>query len=293
MKPRSDLLRLFLVSVPLLSIASFAQVQIGLKLGSLAGDQGALVSGALTLFLWILFYFLYDIWVTGLLQNQIERYFHGKRTAYMRNALSDTSLLSGNPSELWVTISHTLIHLNDEIAHRWIWIGKRLITALGAVIACALLSPRLTLYYLLILPLLIIGMQIVSRHSQKLQKRILTEKSALAAWSSDTCRGMETIKAYQMEPLLLGQLGQINRSIYLASLRSDRQRLFLTLLKYAGSMISLLLLLLVAGHEPVSVIVSFTALTGYLQAGLDLLDSIFYSYRICHADWEKIHENLV
>lgn len=293
MKPRHALLRLALMSVPLLSIASFAQVQIGLKLGSLADNQTPLTSGALSLFVWILFYFLYDIWVTGFLQQQIEQYFHRIRTAYMRQAFSDTALLSGNSSELWVTITHTLLHLNDEIAHRWIWIGKRLITAFGAIIACAFLSPRLTLYYLLILPLLITGMQVISRRSQKLQKQILTEKTTLASWSSDTCRGMETIKAYQMEPILLDRLGQINHSIYLASIRSDRWRLSLTLLKYAGSMISLLLLLLVAGHEPVSVIVSFTALTGYLQAGLDLLDSIFYSYRICHADWEKIHENLI
>lgn len=238
----------------------------------------------------VVLYLVADFGLTLLIQNQIEKVFERKRQQLMERIMTNTASLSQPTGKLWLTVSQTIFHLNDLIAHKCVWIGKRCLLALLAIIGCLWISPRLTLWYLTLLPPLAWLMQRISRKSQVLQKQVLEQKSQMAEWIRQSCTALETIQAFQMEPIMEEQLRQQNNAIRELAIRSDRHRVRLTLVKYMTSIGSLILVLLAGQGESMENLIAFSMLSIYIQNGLEMLDHIFYTYRLCKADIEALRE---
>ena len=52
----------------------------------------------------------------------------------------------------------------------------------------------------------------------------------------------------------------------------------------------LVVVLLVGKGESIEALVLFSVLSVYIQGGLEMLDHIFYTYRLCKADIESLKE---
>ncbi len=235
-------------------------------------------------------YLLSDWGLSLLLQNYIENRFEKRRFRLMRKIMTSSQSLALATGELWLSVSQTIFHLNDLIAHKCVWVGKRCLMAILAVIACIFISPRLTVLYLILLPPLAWLLQRISRKSQLLQKQVLAQKGQMAEWIRQSCSAMETIQAFQMESIMEGQMEKENTAVKELSIRSDRHRIRLTLVKYATSIGSLVMVLLAGKGESMETLVAFSVLSVYIQGGLEMLDHIFYTYRLCKADMEALQE---
>ncbi len=235
-------------------------------------------------------YLLSDWGLSLLLQNYIESRFEKRRFRLMEKIMTSSRGLTAATGKLWLSVSQTIFHLNDLIAHKCVWVGKRCVMAILAVLACIMMSPRLTLLYLILLPPLTWLLQRISQKSQVLQKQVLAQKSELADWIRQSCHAMETIQAYQMELIMEEQFEKRNSAIHILAVRSDRHRIRLTLVKYAASIGSLVMVLLAGKGESMETLVAFSVLSVYIQGGLEMLDHIFYTYRLCKADMESLKE---
>lgn len=274
----------FLGAAAIIAVGSYAQIQVGLRMGEVIEEPIVIMR----LLGWLLFYILYDWGSSLFLQIQVEKYFDNYRIRLLRQLLNHHQHQpNGNP---WLVISHTIFHLNDEITHKWLWIGRKCMTAIAAMIGCCTISVRLTIYLLLLLFINTLLLQRISRKSQLLQKRVLRQKGVMSEWVQQSSDAIETIQAYQMEPIMMDQMEKQDQEVYQLSCKSDRQRILLMVIKYFVSIESLLLILLAGRGESVSTLISFSALSVYIQGGIEMLDHIFYSYRLCKADIETIHE---
>ncbi len=235
-------------------------------------------------------YLLCDWGFSLLLQIFIENRFGKIRFRLIRKIMTNSRSLSMATGDLWLSVSQTIFHLNDLIAHKCVWVGKRCLLGVLAIIACALISLRMTILYMILLPPLAWLLQRISRKSQVLQKQTLEEKSEMAEWIRQSCRAMETIQAFQMEPIMMEQMEQKNESVRKLAVSSDRYRIRLTLVKYVASIGSLVVVLLAGKGESMETLVIFSVLSVYIQSGLEMLDHIFYTYRLCRADIESLKE---
>lgn len=271
---------------------SVLQVLTGLELGKViarAGEAWAQMAAACIRFgLCLLAYFIYDWLASLLIKSRIDKYFQQEREKLVSRILNSRKAIS--QGAVHTALSQTILHLNDEIGNKWLWIGKRSLTALGAGIACFWLSPRLALCYLIAAAVLLWGMKKISRRSQTLQKRVLDQKDRIAELVIDSSRGAETVKAYQMEGVMEQRMEAESKAVYQLSVRSDKQRIKLTVVKYLASIASFLLILLASRGESIATLAAFIVLSQYIQSGLEMLDQVFYTYRLCKADWKKLKE---
>ena len=235
-------------------------------------------------------YLLGDWGLSFLLQIYIENYFAKRRLRLMNQIMAARRSVSQSDGELWLAMSQTIFHLNDLIAHKCVWVGKRGLMAILAILACTLLSFRLTVMYLILLPPLAWLLQRISRKSQVLQKQVLVQKGEMAEWIRESCCAMETIQTFQMEGIMEKQFALKNEEIRRLAVISDHHRIKLNLMKYAASIGSLLLVLIAGKGESMETLVVFSVLGVYIQGGLEMLDHIFYTYRLCKTDIEMLKE---
>ncbi|MGC3981935.1 MAG: ABC transporter transmembrane domain-containing protein [Steroidobacteraceae bacterium] len=142
---------------------------------------------------------------------------------------------------------------------------RSLVTLIGSLALLIITSPSLTMVFLLLLPLIIAPMLLMGRKVRALSRASQDRIADTSAMADETLNAMQTVQAFQLEPLHSSRYDQAVQDSFITALRRIRARSFLTAQGTILVFAAVTLVLWMGAHKVLAGSMSFGELSQFLM----------------------------
>lgn len=174
--------------------------------------------------------------------------------------------------------------------------SRQVFSGLFGLTACVFISWQLSIAYLIILPVSLWLVGAISRPIAKQSKRSMDYTGSAMSTAADAISGALTVKAFAAEKVLGKRFGQAVDASYEQKVRSEKQSMKMTAVKYIATVtqtMSLFLLgswLVSSGLLTVGAFVSFVTLSAYITDCFSQSDYMLKTVRNVSASAQRYYE---
>lgn len=163
--------------------------------------------------------FLQNYWMIGIAQNivftlrkQVFEKFHRLPLSFFDKS---------KHGELMSRVTNDIDNINNTLNQSVIQIFSSTITLIGTVTVMIILSPLLTLITMTIIPLLFIGMRMITKRTGPLYKIQQADLGELNGFVEETISGQHIVTAYSQEKRVIREFAEKNRNLRLSGFWSQ------------------------------------------------------------------------
>ena len=170
------------------------------------------------------------------------------------------------------------------------------VTLLGALTLLIITSPALTLIFLVMLPLIIAPMLFMGRKVRVLSRASQDRIADTSAMADETLNAMQTVQAFQLEPLHSKRYGEAVEDSFITALSRIRARSILTALGTILVFVAVTLVLWVGARKVLSGAMSFGELSqfllysGYMAMAAAMLSEVWGEVQRAAGAMERLME---
>jgi len=173
---------------------------------------------------------------------------------------------------------------------------RSVVTLVGALVLLVITSPSLTLIFLVLLPLIIAPMLIMGRKVRTLSRASQDRIADTSAMADETLNAMQTVQAFQLEPLHSQRYGQAVEDSFITALARIRARAVLTALGTILVFVAVTLVLWVGARKVLANSMSFGELSqfllysGYMAMAAAMLSEVWGDVQRAAGAMERLME---